>query len=126
MAGRPSWTEGQVATLRDLWPTGMAVAEIAMQAGMTSRATASKAYRLGLERREKLSLDEIEKRAAERIAKYNLPPLIGCRYPLWNNREKATMVFCGQPTIRIGVDWCATHYRRVYTTPPPKGWGHGA
>jgi hypothetical protein len=44
------WTPEQEAELRRLWPTGMAVKEIAYRLGKGKQATGSRAHKLGMTR----------------------------------------------------------------------------
>ena len=45
----------------------------------------------------------------------------GCRWPMWNNTERATHEYCGNPLRAAGEPYCASHRERAIGRVQPAG-----
>jgi GcrA cell cycle regulator len=130
------WTHERMNRLRDLWEAGTPVIEIRAEFKVSKNTIAGKVHRLGLQpranpvrydgvrgeewqrhldaakRRETRALTAVSGPAPEAAAPPPIFPTRTCAWPLWGDRERATQLFCGAPTLR-GVSWCAEHLRIV-------------
>ena len=45
----------------------------------------------------------------------------GCRWPMWNNTERATHEYCGKRVRVAGEPYCASHRERALGRPYQRG-----
>jgi len=145
MDRRFTWTQAQTDAVRTLWQAGVPVCEIGRQVHRTMSSVRRHVRAMRLtprpspiksgnppketyrERQAKRSL------AVERANKQGrrdglgfirplyetqtrLQPSATCRYPLWNNKERPTGLYCDAPTFRR--DLCQQHYLLCWKKPP--------
>ena len=111
MIVRIRWTSAQDAVILDLWPKGVLADAIGKRLGVSKSAVVGRVHRLGLSiRREGTPRAVVHEIAA--------PAPKGCAFPLWNDTERPTMVFCGE-TKREGSSYCAKHHKICWIKPAP-------
>ena len=65
--------------------------------------------------------------AAAPSANLSVRPRDGCRWPLWHDKERPTMEFCGLPIAAPGEPYCPDHRKRAWCSgAPPKSLGWAA
>ena len=143
------WTEELDEKLRALWAQGLSMSQIAGQIGRSKNSVAGRVHRLDLPPRgspifhngakqEVKTERQHTRRLAEpkpKIKRQQVSPLLrrlnfaplpgafvnGCRWPMWNNTERATQRFCGAARHNHWP-YCAEHGMIAYA---PRGQTNG-
>ena len=135
---RGEWTMARDILLQQMWESGVGTTAIGVSLGCSKNAIIGRARRLGLDRRpspiKRLGPGESPKRRRSRAkaavlkparvvppkpSPAPLPPVAyvplearrrGCLWPMWNHRERATHLYCGEPVSPgCAYPWCAAH-----------------
>ena len=126
------WSEEQIGRLKELAATGISYAAIGRAMGITKNAVVAKANRIGLPRRKPGWPESGERKAMappppkpEPVLQPAPPARTDpgihleqlqpdqCRYPMWSNDERMSMMFCGF-AVEPGTPWCPDHGRLVH------------
>lgn len=115
-AYRSVWTRELVDKLIVLTGKALSLSEIAKQMGLTKNQVVGKRKRLGI-----VPPPEVAERAPSRprspqIASVEALPSGGCRWPMWPDDARPSLIFCDH-TREPGKPYCAAHCSTAYIDP---------